>query len=873
MPPDSSVPNSFVAPSIEELGPLFPAYTIEGFIAEGGMGAVYKARQLSLDRPVAIKILPREFGADEQFRASFEAEAKAMARLNHPNLIGVFDFGDVDGMLFIIMEYVQGKALYYSIHKKAIDPTTAIGLISKISRGIAHAHAGGILHRDIKPANILLDMDASPKIGDFGLARPLDHDRGEGIAFGTPGYTAPEVYNRQYPVDQRSDVFSIGAMLYELVKGHAPVDGSTGMTSGLDSRLDAVIAKATHADPNQRYADVETFADAIEKLAPLFSGPRLAAAPPTTSSLPPSTGVAPLASAKSSLLPVMITLGVLLIGGLAAFMVLKESKDTALAPAEDKGTEISLKTESVKDKPKAQLKPKPKPKPKPVITKKSSKPEPQPKPAHTPPKPEAAPPRKGKSLEELKDLLASGSRDELPEGAIERNGSAYLLYRSQKSWRDSHQIAQEYGASLASVGSAEDLAWLQETFDSPTIIWLGGTDSSEEGNWQWLDQTDFDSSLWLTGSPDNEAEEDFAGLSPNGLEDYNGEASCTALFEWKMDGSNPGSDEAQIARVAADLAAKKAPIFPVFCYNFEGSRYMLVRNSINFHDAHKACQKSGGHLAVLSSQGEANFLGRLLEKSLGLGKSCWFGAYRDDTEPDNWLTITGEVMSFHSWFDGQPDNKNGKEFALQYVRKNWGKEKGFNDQDPALSSEYYLLEWSHPSKRNYPGQAQTESPEFKVIEEVRGNLRDRHGRSYQRFRKKNDKLVSQWVKDAKRWVERGRDLDEGFAKAVLAELEKADAAHKLPDKIPQFAPKNLKRSYNETKVEIGGLWVDYAEDFEEAISDYLEALRKAGVKARTEGAENLVSMISREMTATTQSNERIHIILDGKISLPVPEAK
>ncbi|MDB4354191.1 serine/threonine protein kinase, partial [Akkermansiaceae bacterium] len=219
MSEETPIPTSFVAPSVEELTPLFPAYEIEGFIAQGGMGAVYRAQQKSLDRPVAIKILPREFGDDAQFRASFEAEAKAMARLNHPNLIGVYDFGDIDGMLFIIMEYVQGKALYYSIHKKAIDPKIALDLICKISRGLAHAHKGGILHRDIKPANILLDIEAQPKVGDFGLARPIDAKRGEGLAFGTPGYTAPEVYNNQFPVDQRSDIFSVGAMLFELVKG------------------------------------------------------------------------------------------------------------------------------------------------------------------------------------------------------------------------------------------------------------------------------------------------------------------------------------------------------------------------------------------------------------------------------------------------------------------------------------------------------------------------------------------------------------------------------------------------------------------------------------------------------------------------------
>ena len=286
MSKESEISSSFIAPSVEELSPLFSAYRIEGFIAQGGMGAVYKANQKSLDRPVAIKILPREFGDDAQFRASFEAEAKAMARLNHPNLIGVYDFGDVDGMLFIIMEYVQGKALFYSIHKKAIDPTIAINLICKVSRGIAHAHKGGILHRDIKPANILLDIDAEPKVGDFGLARPINAKRGEGLAFGTPGYTAPEVFNHQYDIDQRSDIFSVGAMLFELIKGRAPESNSTSMKTGLDARLDAILSKATHPDPNQRHKDVDQLADQLEALAPKLSGPRFATVERPTSASP-----------------------------------------------------------------------------------------------------------------------------------------------------------------------------------------------------------------------------------------------------------------------------------------------------------------------------------------------------------------------------------------------------------------------------------------------------------------------------------------------------------------------------------------------------------------------------------------------------------
>ncbi len=260
---------TFRAPIIEEVEALFPAYDIHSLIACGGMGAVYQATQRSLDRNVAIKILPREFSTDEAFRTGFEAEAKAMAKLNHPNLIGVYDFGEAGGMLYIIMEYVAGKSLFHSTHGFSLDPTEAIRIVSDVCRGLAHAHEHGILHRDIKPANILLDAQANPKIGDFGLARALESqiEEGEQI-FGTPGYTAPEVIEPPYTFDHRADIFSVGVMLHELLAGKLP-DADPRPASQIcacSPRFDAVIRKATHPDPNARYSSALEVVTELEKI-------------------------------------------------------------------------------------------------------------------------------------------------------------------------------------------------------------------------------------------------------------------------------------------------------------------------------------------------------------------------------------------------------------------------------------------------------------------------------------------------------------------------------------------------------------------------------------------------------------------------------
>jgi serine/threonine protein kinase len=262
----------FQAPEIDRLAPLFPAYQIECLIATGGMGAVYRAVQKSLDRTVAIKILPREFSQDPVFCAGFEAEAKSMARLNHPNLIGVYDFGEVDGMLFIIMEFVPGQSLFHYAHGHAVDSNEAIRLITGISQGLAHAHENGIIHRDIKPSNILLDHNGEPKIGDFGLAHPIGTGHQEGTEiYGTPDYTAPEVLSSPKAVNHRADIFSVGVMLHELLTGVLPSNDSrpASVIVRCDPRFDAIIRHATEPIPELRYANVhEMIADISSIMQP-----------------------------------------------------------------------------------------------------------------------------------------------------------------------------------------------------------------------------------------------------------------------------------------------------------------------------------------------------------------------------------------------------------------------------------------------------------------------------------------------------------------------------------------------------------------------------------------------------------------------------
>lgn len=865
MSKESEISSSFIAPSVEELSPLFSAYRIEGFIAQGGMGAVYKANQKSLDRPVAIKILPREFGDDAQFRASFEAEAKAMARLNHPNLIGVYDFGDVDGMLFIIMEYVQGKALFYSIHKKAIDPTIAINLICKVSRGIAHAHKGGILHRDIKPANILLDIDAEPKVGDFGLARPINAKRGEGLAFGTPGYTAPEVFNHQYDIDQRSDIFSVGAMLFELIKGRAPESNSTSMKTGLDTRLDAILSKATHPDPNQRHKDVDQLADQLEALAPKLSGPRFATAERPTSASPQAP-ITQLKSSKSSPVPALIVIALLLGGGaFALFKGLNEDEPETITPKTPEKPIVDKKSSKPKKDPK-------KDRQKPKVAKNNPKPSPKPKPD---PDPVVTREKPLDSLLRLQGALAAGKLGELPVGAIKRGDSAFFLYRPYKTWPEAQALAENFGASLASAKNSDDLRFFRNSFKSEKTVWLGASDSGVEGKWYWMDGEPVSESFWAKASPDNDPEaarfgEDFAGLTSNGIEDFSGTGKCPAIFEWTLTEPNPGSLDAQLARTAASLATKSPPIFPASAFEFNGSRYLLLKRKLNYEDASQVATQAGGHLAVPSSQEEANHFVSLMNATLKEDESCWFGGRRSEKDSEIWETPTAEAFAFHKWLPDNPDYSHGKESALEYAHATWAGKKGFNDRVPEDAISYTLIEWSHPDLRNMAPVAADLSPILEKIEVIRTAIRDRHNRDYERYRRKKNKIISDWVKNSIKRIELDRTFPDALKAPVIATLKGYDKKHVLPKDLPPGAPSKIQRTFKEAKADILELWEEYEEEYDEAKADYIEALTRAMKTALSQGDATFPKFCQKEIDALEEKG-RFGKILAGKDVVALPE--
>lgn len=252
------------APDPAALSALLEGYDVQELVACGGMGAVYRARQVSLDREVAIKVLPRELAEDAEFSASFTAEARAMAKLAHPNLISVFDFGEVEGMFYLVMEFVEGDTLYAACHDQQVDPQQAVEIVRAVSAGLGVAHGEGIIHRDIKPANVFIGQDLVPKLGDFGLAVPSD-DVASGMAMGTPGFVAPEVMEDPEAASGASDVFALGAMLHQLLSGITPTGEWEADLSKvpLAHGLRTLVQKSLAQDPAERFQNGKEMAEAL----------------------------------------------------------------------------------------------------------------------------------------------------------------------------------------------------------------------------------------------------------------------------------------------------------------------------------------------------------------------------------------------------------------------------------------------------------------------------------------------------------------------------------------------------------------------------------------------------------------------------------
>ena len=262
-------------PTLAEIAAAFPDLQVEREIGRGGMAVVFKARQAHLDRPIALKILAPWLASEPGFADRFSREARVLAKLNHPNIVTIHDFGQAGRFYYLVMEFVDGVNLRQAMHAQRFTPAQALGLVPNLCDALQYAHGEGVLHRDIKPDNILLDAKGRAKIADFGIAKLAGEAESQallthsGMHLGTPAYMAPEQLEKPGEVDHRADIYSLGVVLYEMLTGELPLGrfAAPSRKSSVDERIDEIVFRTLEKEREHRYQSAEEVKTRVEGLS------------------------------------------------------------------------------------------------------------------------------------------------------------------------------------------------------------------------------------------------------------------------------------------------------------------------------------------------------------------------------------------------------------------------------------------------------------------------------------------------------------------------------------------------------------------------------------------------------------------------------
>lgn len=551
LPPSPAKPSkSWQPPSAEELHAFLPQYKITKLLGRGGMGAVYQGKQLNLDRPVAIKILPPGLDeVDESYAERFKNEARAMARLNHPGIVAVHDTGEAaDGTRYIVMEYVEGTDVSRMVARQSRLPAEhALAITAHVCDALQYAHERGIIHRDIKPANIMLGYDGVVKVADFGLAKI--NQGGEsgltrsGMAMGTLHYMAPETLTLGAAVDHRADLYAVGVMLFQMLTGSLP-QGMFEMPSeqvpGTDPRFDAIIIKALRNDRDLRYQSAEALRadlDAIltQPVARVAADDENAPAALPTEARPQRPEESkweieenePVIRRGGSFLP---WAALLVLGGLAAWQYGWKTRNTppevfpgAVTTAPSNPTppaavEASIPLVSTSPPPTpVAIMPTEKPAaPGPTNTSAAAPampatPVPIPSPASTttttttPPVTITTPP----PITPLSKRVRTQSTS-IPNDALSYKTSRYKFAPGPITWNDAKRRAEAMGGHLATITSSEEQRWLQRSLPTGIkAVTLGG-ELAPNGKWRWITGEPWSFTAWAR-KPDGTGEPNGAG--------------------------------------------------------------------------------------------------------------------------------------------------------------------------------------------------------------------------------------------------------------------------------------------------------------------------------------------------------------------------
>ncbi len=652
----------FVAPSPASLGSLLPAFDFTSVIESDGRGAVYFGEQKSLERQVAVKLFPSSPG-----NGPFENVTKAVAGLKHPNLIGIFDSGKVEGMPYLVMEFVPGKSLARSTKGQAIDPDLAMTLMGGICDGLAHAHEKGIVHGSLDPSGILLNQDAQPKIGNFGRGH---RDDGGEVSDLRSACSAPEIRDGSGKATTRSDVYSLGAIFHELIHG-SPFNPDSAPPPALTRRekeMAAVIGKATDPDPANRMPDARAFHDAL--LGKAEEKPK--SARPAGARTPDVRAVAskPAPVPKVGFDWKLVRNLAIIIGLLFGIHLAWENLKDARANREKANREILAKSAAKREEALAE-----------ALRNRRQQAAgnvQDARPERTTPAvvPRAETPEE--SLERLRQRLLSGDRSEMPVGAVKRGDSDYFLVSHEMGWAEAALLAEQYGGHLAVTEDAGDMDWMAAEV-SKGRSWIGVARSGTES---WVTVS---GKVW---SPSEQpgGGGTFLAVDQGGLLVAESAAKRHPfVIQWHSDGSNPGTLANRLAATRSSLA-QPSPVFPPGTVAHDGRFFLQVPRVTTWEEADVLAESAGGHLAVVSTVEEAAYL-RKLTADQDAGNRFWLGGRLENSQ---WRWVTGEPWTTADWTDDADGGSHGAALVICPGR-------GWDSRDPAETSSGFIIEWSADS--------------------------------------------------------------------------------------------------------------------------------------------------------------------------------
>ena len=668
-------PSPFHAPTLETMNRLLPAFEFKAVIAANESGAVYLANQRSLDRDVAIKILAPHVSEEGDFRHSFETTARTMAKLNHPNLIGVFDSGCVEGMLYFVMEFVPGKSLDRSSRGQCVEMEQALRLVEGICAGLAHAHDHGVVHGNLNPTNILLNQKAEPKIGNFGFSHA-----GKAADPGATSFSAPEVIAHQSGATRSSDIYSVGAILYELITGqpHASTALPPSGLSNCGQALDAIWLHATHPIPSQRFPDLRSLS---KELSALLKTPRTPIKTVVPASQKLAVGVAPPTPPGTSVLPAKHQVGFnwtlvrnlfIIAGLLLAIPVAWKNLETTRARRAKENQE-ALAKKAAQEKANADARQR--------ARQNENRPtQPDLTIPSRPTLPESNLENPSESLARLRKKLASGDRGEMPKGSSRMGESDYFLVTEPLSWPEAAWFAEQHGGHLAVPNLTADLTWLVRNVSSDQGIWIGAARSGRQ-SWTLADGLSWLPKTELSGTGPFLAADKRGFLRTAGAKER-----LPFVIQWHRDGSNPGTLEANLAATRKSLDTPK-PVFPAGTRVFDNRYYLFVTRPVSWREAVDLAEKSGGHLAVASEVGESTALAEMTNE-LPAPNGIWLGGFR---KGDQWVWITGEPWKTAKWAtDAVSDLADSALIARPG--------KGWDALKLSATPSGFIIEWSSDRK-------------------------------------------------------------------------------------------------------------------------------------------------------------------------------